>query len=161
MICCKWYIDKLLSLSYKMTNKVKMCRIIYYSIFPWLLYMFQAILLLIIRNILTVLTVSGFIHMYCCRLLSWLSRKHECQAVISYCHFSSENYENWIKCKLLISDLPFVRRHTPQTPECNQWPENFVLSAEFTYDIPGQIFMNRTKIYIYIYIYTNPCEQFN
>jgi hypothetical protein len=29
--------------------------------------------------------------------------------------------------------------HTPQTSECNLWPENFVLSAEFTYDVPGQI----------------------
>jgi hypothetical protein len=34
-----------------MTNKVQLCRIIYYSIVPWLLYMFRAILLLIIRSI--------------------------------------------------------------------------------------------------------------
>jgi hypothetical protein len=57
----------------KMTTKMKLCRIIYYSIVPWLLYMFRAILSLIIRSILTVITPSSFIHMYCCRLLSWLS----------------------------------------------------------------------------------------
>jgi len=57
----------------KMTNKIHLCRIIYYSIVPWLLYMFRAILSLIIRSILTVITASGFIHMCCCRLLSWLS----------------------------------------------------------------------------------------
>ena len=28
----------------KMTNKMKLCRIIYYSIVPWLVYMFRAIL---------------------------------------------------------------------------------------------------------------------
>jgi hypothetical protein len=48
-------------------------RMIYYSSIPWLLYMFQAILSLIIRSILTVITASGFFHMYCCRLLSLLS----------------------------------------------------------------------------------------
>ena len=46
----------------KMTNKMQLCRIIYYSIVPWLLYMFQAILSLIIRSVLTVITASGFIH---------------------------------------------------------------------------------------------------
>jgi hypothetical protein len=55
----------------KMINKMQLCRIIYYSIVPWLLYMFRAILSLIIRSILTVITASGFIHMCCCRLLSW------------------------------------------------------------------------------------------
>jgi len=35
----------------KMTNKMQLCRIIYYSIVPWLLYMFWAILSLIIRSI--------------------------------------------------------------------------------------------------------------
>ena len=54
-----------------MTKKMQLCRIIYYSIV--LLYMFRSILSLIIRNILTVITASVFIHMYCCRLLSWLS----------------------------------------------------------------------------------------
>jgi hypothetical protein len=57
----------------KVTNKMQQCRIIYYSTVPWLLYMFRATLSLIIRSILTVITASGFIHMYCCRLLSWLS----------------------------------------------------------------------------------------
>jgi len=33
-----------------MTNKIQLCRTIYYSIVPWLLDMFQAILLLIIRS---------------------------------------------------------------------------------------------------------------
>jgi len=28
----------------KMTNKMQLCRTIYYSIVPWLLYMFRAIL---------------------------------------------------------------------------------------------------------------------
>ena len=51
---------------------MQLCRIICYSIVPWLLYMFPAILSPIIRIILTVITASGFIHM-CCRLLSWLS----------------------------------------------------------------------------------------
>jgi len=43
----------------------------YYSIVAWVLYMFREILSLIIRRILTVITASGFIHMCCCRLLSW------------------------------------------------------------------------------------------
>jgi len=34
-----------------MTNKMQLCGIIYYSIVPWLLYRFRAILSLIIRNI--------------------------------------------------------------------------------------------------------------
>jgi len=37
--------------SYKMTNKMQLCRIIYYSLVPWLLYMFRAILSLISRSI--------------------------------------------------------------------------------------------------------------
>jgi hypothetical protein len=52
---------------------MQLCRINYYSIVPWLPYMFRAILSLIIRSVLTVITASGFIHMHCCRLLSWLS----------------------------------------------------------------------------------------
>jgi hypothetical protein len=48
-------------------------RMIYYSIV--LLYMFRAILSLIIRSNVTVITASGFIHMYCCLLLSWLRRR--------------------------------------------------------------------------------------
>ena len=63
----------ILAILIKMTNKMQLCRIIYYSITPWLLYMFRAILSLIIRSILTVITASGFIQIYCCRLLSWLS----------------------------------------------------------------------------------------
>jgi len=54
----------------KMTSKMQLCRIIYYCIVPWLLYMFRVILSLIIRSVLTVITASGFIHMHCCRLLS-------------------------------------------------------------------------------------------
>ena len=57
----------------KMTNKMQLCRIIYYSLVPWLLYMFRAMLSLIIRSILTVITASGFIHVCRGRLLSWLS----------------------------------------------------------------------------------------
>jgi len=57
-----------------MTNKMHLYRIIYYFIVPWLLYIFRAILSLIIRSFLTVITASGFIHMYCCLLLLWLSR---------------------------------------------------------------------------------------
>ena len=53
----------------KMTNTMQLCRIIYYSIVVWLLYMFRAILSLVIRSILTVITASGFIHMFC-RLLA-------------------------------------------------------------------------------------------
>ena len=34
----------------EMTNKIQLCRIIYYSIVPCLLYMFRAILSLIIRS---------------------------------------------------------------------------------------------------------------
>jgi hypothetical protein len=59
----------------KMTNKMQLCRIIYYAILLWLLYMFWAILLLIIRSILTVIIASGFINACRYRLLSWLSRK--------------------------------------------------------------------------------------
>jgi len=40
----------------KMTNKMQLCRIIHYSIVPWLLYMFRAIFSLIIRSILIVIT---------------------------------------------------------------------------------------------------------
>ena len=57
----------------KLTNKMQLCRTIYYSIVPLLLYIFQAILSLIIRSILTVITASGFIHMCCCRLMLWIS----------------------------------------------------------------------------------------
>jgi len=66
----------------KMTNKMQLCKIIYYSIVPWLLYMFQAILSLIIKSILTVITASGFIHMCCCWLLSWLSHDSSQQQYI-------------------------------------------------------------------------------
>jgi len=34
----------------EMTNKMQLCRTIYYSIVPWLLNMFQAILSLIVRS---------------------------------------------------------------------------------------------------------------
>ena len=44
---------------------MQLCRIIYYSVVPWPLYMFRAILSLIIRSIVTVITASGFIHMCC------------------------------------------------------------------------------------------------
>ena len=68
----------------KMTNKMQLCRIIYYSIVLWLLWilgflgfitiimlcMFRAILSLIIRRILTVITASGFTHFCRCRPLS-------------------------------------------------------------------------------------------
>jgi len=71
----------------KMTNKMQLCRIIYYSIVLWLLWilgflgfitiimlcMFRAILSLIIRRILTVITASGFTHFCRTRLLSWPS----------------------------------------------------------------------------------------
>jgi len=49
---------------------MQLCSLIYYSIIPWLLYMFQGILSLIIRRILTVITASGFIHVCLCQLLS-------------------------------------------------------------------------------------------
>ena len=49
---------------------MQLCRIIYYSIVPWLLYMFRAILSLIIRSILTVITASGFIQSVSQSLLS-------------------------------------------------------------------------------------------
>ena len=55
----------------KMTTKMQQCRTIYYTIFPWVLYTFQAILSLIMRSILTVITASSFIHVCRCRLLSW------------------------------------------------------------------------------------------
>ena len=73
----------------KMTNKMQLCRIVYYSIVPWLLYMFRAILSLIIRSILTVITASGFIHMCCCRLL--LS------------HDSSRQQHMWMKTEAVIT----------------------------------------------------------
>jgi len=44
----------------KITNKMQLCRIIYYSTVPFLLYMFRAILSPITRSILTVITASGF-----------------------------------------------------------------------------------------------------
>jgi len=46
----------------EMTNKMELCGKIYYSIVSWLLNMFRAILSLIIRNFLTVITASGFTH---------------------------------------------------------------------------------------------------
>jgi hypothetical protein len=52
------------------TNKMQLCKTIYYSTVPWLLYMFRAILSLIIRSILTAITASGFTHMYCCRVMA-------------------------------------------------------------------------------------------
>jgi len=58
---------------------MQLCRIIYYSIVPWLLYMFRAILSFIIRSIVTIITASGFIHMHCCQLLSWLSHSKHVQ----------------------------------------------------------------------------------
>ena len=39
---------------------MQLCRIIYYSIVLWLFNMFRAILSLIIRSVLTVITASGF-----------------------------------------------------------------------------------------------------
>jgi hypothetical protein len=56
---------------------MQLSTIIYYLIVPWLLYMFRAILSLIIRSILTVITVSDFIHMCCFRLLSWLNDQQD------------------------------------------------------------------------------------
>jgi len=75
----------------KMTNKMQLCRILYYSIVPWLLCMFRAILSLIIRSILTVITASGFIHMCCCQLLSWLR------------HNSIGQQHMWIKPEAVIT----------------------------------------------------------
>jgi hypothetical protein len=66
------------------TNKMQLCRIIYYSIVPRLLYMFRAILSLIIRSILTVITASASIHMCCCRLLSWLSTNYSIVPCLLY-----------------------------------------------------------------------------
>jgi hypothetical protein len=54
----------------KMTKKMQLCRIIYCSL---KLYMFRAILSLIIRSITTVFTASGIIHVCGCRLVSWPS----------------------------------------------------------------------------------------
>ena len=48
---------------------------VYYSLVSWLLYMFRAMLSLIIRSIWTIVTASGFIHVYR-RLLSWLIIAH-------------------------------------------------------------------------------------
>ena len=76
----------------KMTNKMQLCRIIYYSIVPWLLCMFRAILSLIIRSILTVITASGSIYMCCCRLLSWLLS-----------HDSSRQQHMWMKPEAVIT----------------------------------------------------------
>jgi hypothetical protein len=73
----------------KMTTKMQLCRIIYYSVVSWLLYTFRAILPLNIRSILTVITASGFIHMCCCRLL--LS------------HVSSRQHHMWIKTEAVIT----------------------------------------------------------
>jgi hypothetical protein len=55
----------------EMTNKMQICRTICYSIVPWLLNMFRAILPLIIRSFQTVITASGFTHVCRCRPLSW------------------------------------------------------------------------------------------
>jgi len=44
----------------EMTNKMQLCRTIYYSNVPWLLNMFRAMLSLIIRSLQTVITASGF-----------------------------------------------------------------------------------------------------
>jgi hypothetical protein len=38
---------------------MQLCRIIYYFIVPWLLYMFRAIVSLIIRSILIVITATA------------------------------------------------------------------------------------------------------
>jgi hypothetical protein len=57
----------------KMTNKMQLCRTIYYSIFPSLLNMFQPISSLIIRSFWAVITASGFTHVCRLRPLSWLS----------------------------------------------------------------------------------------
>jgi len=45
-------------------NDMQLRRMIYYSIIPWMFHIFQAILLLIIMSILTVIAAPGFIHMY-------------------------------------------------------------------------------------------------
>jgi len=44
---------------------MQLCRVLYYSLVTWLLYMFRAIL---IRNIYTVVRVTGFIHVCRCQL---------------------------------------------------------------------------------------------
>ena len=49
---------------------MQLCRTIYYSIAPCPLNMFRAILLLIIRSFLTVITASCFTHVCRCRPLS-------------------------------------------------------------------------------------------
>ena len=56
----------------EMSNKMQLCRTIYYSIVPWLLNMFRATSL-IIRSFWTVIRASGFTHVCRCRPLSWLS----------------------------------------------------------------------------------------
>jgi len=75
----------------KITDKMQLCRTIYYSIAPWLLYMFRAILSLIIRSILTVITASGLTHVCRCLLLSWLS------------HDSSWQWQTWVKPEAVIT----------------------------------------------------------
>ena len=65
---------------------MQLCRIIYYSIAPRLLYMFRAILSPIIRSTLTVITASGFIHMCCCRVLSLLNRNYSVITASGFIH---------------------------------------------------------------------------
>jgi len=57
----------------EMTNKLQLCRTVYYSIVPWLLNMYRAILSLIIRSFETIITASGFTQVCRYRPLSWLS----------------------------------------------------------------------------------------
>ena len=54
----------------EMTNKMQLCRTIYYSIVLRLLNMFRALSSLIIRSLYTVITASGFTHVCHCWPLS-------------------------------------------------------------------------------------------
>jgi len=81
----------------KMTNKMQLCRTIYYCIVPWLLYMFRAILSLIIGSILTVITASGFVYVCYCRLQPYtLSVK-----LSDFTVWRHTWRKNWVKCAVL------------------------------------------------------------
>jgi hypothetical protein len=76
----------------KITNKMQMCRIIYYFIVPWLFNMFRARLSFIIRSFWTVIAASGFTQVCRC------PQRHTCVILEAVTQFRC--YWWWAKISL-------------------------------------------------------------
>jgi hypothetical protein len=88
------FAKKWLIILIEMTNKMQLYWTVYYSIVPWPLNMFRAILSLIIRSFQTVVTASGFTHICHCRPLSWQRPATTNMSKTGSCNYSLEAHDD-------------------------------------------------------------------